>query len=164
MGRVCIGIGSNLGDKEKNIIESIWQLRKKCRIRKISPIYKTEPVGYKNQDWFLNCALEAETKLKPDELLVFLKSIEKRLGRRRVIINGPRIIDLDILFYDGLVLESADLIIPHPRLHDRLFVLEPLNQICPKLVHPILNKTIKRLASDLEKTELVEIYESFEPP
>lgn len=159
MGDVCIGIGTNLGNKAENIRKSVELLKEKCRIQKISSIYKTEPVGYKNQDWFLNCALLAKTGLKPNELLAFLRSIEKRLGRKEAIKNGPRIIDLDILFYDGLVVKSKNLTIPHPRLHERLFVLAPLNDICPNLVHQILHRTIKQLILDLEKSESVEIYE-----
>ena len=145
MVNVFIGIGSNLGDKEKNIKRAVNLLKDKCKILKISSFYETEPVGYKEQDWFLNCALKLETILKPKELLEFLQSIEKKLKRTRTIKNGPRTIDLDILFYDDKVIQQKNLIVPHPRLHKRLFVLEPLEEIAPDFVHPVLKKSIRKL-------------------
>ena len=144
-----IGLGSNLGDKEDNIKKAIDLMKEKCKILEVSSLYKTEPVGYKNQDWFLNCTVEIKINFLPHELLIFLKSIEKKLGRVKTIKNGPRTIDLDILFYGNEVIKTNNLTIPHPRLHERLFVLEPLKEICPELVHPILKKNINELISDL---------------
>ena len=143
-----IGIGSNLGDKEHNIKKSIDLIKEKSKILEISRLYKTEPVGYKNQDKFLNCAIKIKTELKPIELLGFLQSIEKRLGRIRTIKNGPRTIDLDILFYGIEIINENNLIVPHPRLHEREFVLEPLEDISPNFIHPVLRKSIKELVSD----------------
>jgi len=145
-----IGIGSNLGDKEKNIKKSIDLLKEKCRILKVSSLYETEPVGYTNQDCFLNCVVEIDTELKPEELLKFSQSIEKILGRIKTIKYGPRTIDLDILFYGNYIIKTKNLIIPHPRLHKRLFVLEPLNELCPELVHPVLKKSVEELKANLK--------------
>mgnify|MGYP001615144372 FL=1 len=142
---VYIGIGSNLGDKKENIRTSIELIKEKCKIIKVSSLYETEPIGYKNQDMFLNCAIKAETELKPLELLGFLQSIEKKIGRIRTIKNGPRTIDLDILFYNKKIINKEKLIVPHPRLHERLFVLGPLKEISPYFVHPALKETIKDL-------------------
>ena len=153
-----IGLGSNLGDKEDNIKKAIGLMKEKCKILEVSSLYKTEPVGYKNQDWFLNCTVEIKINFRPHELLTFLKSIEKKLGRVKTIKNGPRTIDLDILFYGNEVIKTNNLTIPHPRLHERLFVLEPLKEICPEFVHPILKKNINELIFDLRNTEGVELY------
>ena len=142
---VYIGLGSNLGDKEENIKKAITLLKQKCRILKISSLYETEPMYYKDQDWFLNCAIKIETDLTPLELFSFLQSIEKKLGRVRTIKYGPRIIDLDILFYGNKIINDDKLIVPHPKLHERLFVLEPLNEICPNFVHPVLKESISRI-------------------
>jgi 2-amino-4-hydroxy-6-hydroxymethyldihydropteridine diphosphokinase len=147
MVNVYIGIGSNLGDKKENIRKSIKFMEEKCKIIKVSSLYKTEPIGYKNQDWFLNCTIKAETELKPLELLRFLQSIEKKLGRIRTIKNGPRTIDLDILFYNKKVINKRRLIIPHPRLHERAFVLDPLKEIAANFIHPVLKKPINELNS-----------------
>jgi 2-amino-4-hydroxy-6-hydroxymethyldihydropteridine diphosphokinase len=154
-----IALGSNLGDKEKNIRRAIGLLEEKCKVLETSPLYKTEPVGYKNQDWFLNCVVEIETGFEPKALLLFLKTIEKKLGRKKTINNGPRTIDLDILFYEDKVINEKDLTIPHPRLHERLFVLKPLYDLCPDFIHPSLNKSVKETLSDLDdKKEKVEVY------
>ena len=158
MPDIYIGIGSNLGDKEKNIRRAIGLIKKKCKILKISSLYETEPVGYKKQDLFLNCAIKIKARLNPRELFIFLKSIEKKLGRVNIIKNGPRIIDLDILFYDDKAVKTINLAIPHPRLHKRAFVLEPLGEICNGLVHPILKKSIKELKSGLKSKKWVRIY------
>ena len=148
---VYIGIGSNLGDKEKNIRKSIELLKEKCKVLKISHLYKTEPVGYKNQDWFLNCAVKAKTSLKPMELLLFLQSIEKQLKRVKTIKNGPRTIDLDILFYGDKIIKEKGLTVPHPRLHKRLFVLKPLNEMCPNFLHPLLKSSVRELFQSKER-------------
>ena len=150
MADAFLGIGSNIRDKEENIKKAIGLVREKYKVLKSSSLYETEPVGYKEQDWFLNCAVEIETKLTPLELLDFLKSVEKKLGRANTIKNGPRTIDLDILFYDGLIINEKNLTIPHPRLHERLFVLEPLKEIAPELVHPVLKKSIEEIYKELK--------------
>ena len=156
-----IGIGSNLGNKEENIRKAIKLIRNKSKILKISSLYKTEPVGYKGQDNFLNAVVLVETELSAKDLLLFLQSIEKELKRVKTVKNGPRTIDLDILFYNNLILDNKDLIIPHPRLHERKFVLVPFVQINPNFVHPIFKKSITELYSELDSTDLVELYKKY---
>ena len=157
MVKVYVGIGSNLGDKENNIKKAIALLKEKCKALKISSLYETEPVGYKAQDLFLNCAASMETGLKPEDLLNFFQSIEKISGKIITIKNGPRTIDLDILFYGNKIIKTKSLTVPHPRLHKRLFVLEPLNELCPELVHPKLKKSIGYLRNNVKSKEAVRI-------
>jgi 2-amino-4-hydroxy-6-hydroxymethyldihydropteridine diphosphokinase len=150
MTTAYIGIGSNEGDRFTNMYNSIGLLVQECDIVKISSIYETEPVGYKDQPYFLNCVVEVNTELRPQQLLQELKSIEMMMGRAPSFINGPRIIDLDILLYGDTVIDTAELVVPHPRLHERAFVLIPFNEIAPELVHPVLHKTIKELLNELK--------------
>ncbi|MBI3026752.1 2-amino-4-hydroxy-6-hydroxymethyldihydropteridine diphosphokinase [Candidatus Woesearchaeota archaeon] len=154
MADAFIGVGSNLGNKLENIRKAMSLIKERCKILKISHLYKTEPVGFKSQQWFLNCAAKAQTSLKPKELLEFLLSIEKKLGRVRTIRYGPRTIDLDILFYDDMIIREDNLVVPHPRLHERLFVLVPLKDICPDFIHPALNKTISELCSSASNSKV----------
>ena len=158
MVRIYLGLGSNLGNKPANLKRAIIHLKKIIKVRKISAFYKTEPVGYKNQGWFLNCAVEAETGIKPLDLLKLLKSIEKKLKRVKTIKYGPRTIDIDILFYGDKIIKSKKLIVPHPGMHKRLFVIEPLSSINPNFVHPIIKKTIKELKNNLQHKNGVELY------
>lgn len=127
----CIGIGSNLGDRRKYIDDAIIELTKNenIRFKKASSIYETEPVGHKPQGKFLNGVLEIETSLNPFELLVSLNNIEKALGRVRSIKNGPRTIDLDILYYGNKKINTKDLIVPHPRINAREFVIRGLREL-----------------------------------
>ena len=145
MTLVYLGLGSNLGDKAAHLRDAFVQLANLGTILKTSRVYETEPVGDTNQDWFLNCAVALETVLEPDKLLAAIKTIERRLGRTRTRRNGPRVIDIDILFYDDRVVNTSRLVIPHPRLQDRLFVLQPLMDLDPTFVHPVLTKTIQDL-------------------
>lgn len=150
MHNVFIAIGTNLGDKEENIRQSIKKMaQNNIHIIKKSTVYKTMPYGYKNQPVFLNCVVQAETMLSPEELLYVLLSIEKQMGRKRKIHWGPRIIDLDIIFYDNLIINSSNLKIPHPDMQNREFVLKPLCDIAPNFVHPVLHKTVKELLKEL---------------
>lgn len=143
---VHIGIGSNLGDRQTNCTEAINRLKRQgLTILKQSSMIETEPWGVTEQPLFINMAVEAETKLTPEELLEFLKATETDMGRQESLRWGPRVIDLDILFYDDRVIESSDLVIPHPHLHERDFVLKPLSEICPDKVHPVLKKQIQEL-------------------
>ena len=151
MHKVFIGIGTNLGDRSKNIEGALKNLESNgLKIVKKSPVYETEPYGLADQPRFLNCAVEANTTLSPQELLMRLLKIEKEMGRERKIPQGPRIIDLDILFYGNLVINEESLIIPHPDLQNRFFVLKPLSDIAPDLLHPVFKKTIKQMLKDLE--------------
>ncbi|MCX7792956.1 MAG: 2-amino-4-hydroxy-6-hydroxymethyldihydropteridine diphosphokinase [Thermodesulfovibrionales bacterium] len=145
---VYIGIGSNLGNREENCLRAIRLMEGRgIRVLKRSSLYETEPWGVTDQPLFINMVIEAETDLKPEELLSELKSIECIMGRVETIKWGPRIIDLDILFYNDLILKSPELKIPHPYIQERSFVLKPLSEIAPDLEHPILKKRIRELVS-----------------
>ncbi|OGP52942.1 MAG: 2-amino-4-hydroxy-6-hydroxymethyldihydropteridine diphosphokinase [Deltaproteobacteria bacterium RBG_13_52_11] len=156
---VYLGLGSNLGDKVDNCLRALEEISatNNNHIQAVSSLYKTEPVGYRDQDWFINCAAEVITALPPLLLLQLLKGIEKRMGRITPFKMGPRIIDLDILFYGAEVIKAADLIIPHPHLHERGFVLVPLAEIAPDLLHPASKKTVNELLKNIGK-EGVELY------
>jgi 2-amino-4-hydroxy-6-hydroxymethyldihydropteridine diphosphokinase len=153
-----IGLGSNLGDKEENIRKAIEMIGEHCTVKRVSRLYQTEPVGYKEQDWFLNCVIEAECGLEPMILFAAFQSIEKRLNRVKTVKHGPRTIDIDVLFWGDEVVKSGGFTIPHPHLHERRFVLEPLMELTPGLIHPILKKTVKQLLSALKAPEKVELY------
>jgi 2-amino-4-hydroxy-6-hydroxymethyldihydropteridine diphosphokinase len=146
MATVYIGIGSNLGDREKNCQHAIKLLQKKgITVTKRSSLYETEPWGLKDQPYFINMAIEIETALEPKELLRILKDIEREIGRKESSKWGPRIIDLDILLFDNIIVNEDNLKIPHPLMHERDFVLKPLCEIAPDKRHPVLGKTIKEL-------------------
>ncbi len=146
MAIVYIGIGSNLGNRRANCLKAVESLDKSgLRISKQSSLYETEPWGVREQPKFVNMAVEAETGLPPKELLLLLKKIEDDMGRERAARWGPRIIDLDILLYDDLEINEADLQIPHPLMHERDFVLGPLSEIAPEKVHPVLSRKIRDL-------------------
>ena len=152
--KAYIGLGSNMGNKEANIKNAIQAMDcDSCttRVVSISKLYETEPVGYAEQEDFLNGAVEIKTLLMPDELIKFLLDIESGLMRERTIKWGPRTIDLDILLYDNIITSNETLIIPHPRMHERLFVLTPLCDIAPYLMHPVFNKRMIELRDGLEK-------------
>lgn len=147
-----LGIGSNLGERRNNCLIALRLLAEKgVIIRKASSFYETEPWGIKEQPDFINMAAEVETDLPPDELLKVIKGIEREMGRKETFRWGPRIIDIDILLYNDMIYESADLRIPHPLMHEREFVLEPLSEIAPERVHPLLKKTIIELLRSLQR-------------
>jgi 2-amino-4-hydroxy-6-hydroxymethyldihydropteridine diphosphokinase len=153
MSIVYIGIGSNLGNREGNCLKALELLPAGIAIvRKRSSLYETEPWGVPDQPAFINMAAEVETALAALELLGSLKSIEQEMGRKESGRWGPRVIDLDILFYDDLVIDSPELTIPHPLMHEREFVLRPLAEIAPDKIHPVLKKTVKELLSELPGT------------
>lgn len=150
MAIVYIGIGSNIGDREANCLNAIERLKDKgIAVKKVSSMYETEPWGLKEQPRFINIAVEVETKLSPEELLNTLKAMEKEMGRKGAVKWGPRIIDLDILFYDDIVIDMEHLQIPHLLLHERDFILLPLSEIAPDKVHPVLKKTVAQLMEEL---------------
>ena len=142
-------LGCNIGNCESTFVETLRQLEKNCgKLITQSSLYRTAPWGYSEQNDFLNQVVIIETNLAPHELLTKTIEIEVELGRLRKIVNGPRTIDIDILFYNDLEVITNDLIIPHPRLHLRKFTLIPLNEIIPDYTHPTLNKTIAQLLTE----------------
>ena len=149
---VYLGLGSNLGDRLANLKAAVNNLTPQLDARAQSSIYETPPIGYTEQPEFLNQVVMAESYEKPEALLAHLKRLEIVLGRKPGIPNGPRLIDIDILFYDDLVLNSPSLVLPHPRLAERGFVLMPLNEIASDLVHPTLQLTVSQLLSRCDTT------------
>lgn len=146
MTTVYLSLGSNIGDRAANIEKAIAALNERgVKIVRQSRLYETEPVGIREQDWFLNGVAEAETSVAPQQLMETLLDIEKQMGRHRTIPGGPRLIDLDILFYGNEVIDVPGVQIPHPRLADRRFVLVPLSELAPGFMHPILRKTASTL-------------------
>lgn len=142
-----LGVGSNLGNKQLNIKNAIAHIKKTTQITviKTAPFYESQPVGYTNQPYFINTVIQCETELTPETLLNKLKLIEKIIGRKKAPRYGPRIIDIDILFYDNKIINKEILIIPHPEIQNRTFVLYPMNDIAPNFTHPVLNKKISEL-------------------
>lgn len=151
--KAYISLGSNMGDKEKNLKEAIENLRNKkyINITKKSSIIDTEPWGYEDQESFKNCVIEIKTLLNPKELMSTLLEIEKDMKRERIIKWGPRIIDLDIILFDDIVTEDDYVTIPHPRMEEREFVLKPLSEIAPNTIHPLTKKRIFKMLEELKK-------------
>jgi len=152
---VYIALGTNLGQRSENLQAAIEALTPEVVVLDESHIYETPPWGYEDQPPFLNMVVKAETSLEPKALLKYLKQLEVELGREENIRWGPRLIDLDILFYDDLVIDTPPLVIPHPRLHERAFVLVPLGDIALDLVHPVFEQSIRELLANID-TEGIE--------
>ena len=142
---IYLSLGSNIGDRERNLEAAVERLAGEMRILRVSPIYETEPVDYTAQRWFLNLVVEAETALFPLQLLARIHKIERALGRVRAVPKGPRTIDIDILLYGKTVIHTAALEVPHPRIGERRFVLAPLAELAPDLRHPITHKSMREM-------------------
>lgn len=156
---VChIGIGSNLGDALQNCKDAIESISRLSSVELIQPssFYKTEPVGDIKQEYFINAVVEIKTELPARELLKTLQKIEKKMGRERSIKGGPRIIDLDIIFYSQEIIREKGLTVPHPEMHKRRFVLEPLNEIASYFIHPVFGVSVRGLKDRLDDTKSVE--------
>ena len=150
MATIYVGIGSNVGDRKANCRRAVKLMNESgMTVIKESSLYETEPWGVKEQPLFINMAAIAQTDLSPDASLTALKCIEKEMGRQETSMWGPRCIDLDILFYDDIVMSGKDLSIPHPLLHQREFVLLPLCEIAPDKMHPVLKKSIRQLRKEV---------------
>jgi 2-amino-4-hydroxy-6-hydroxymethyldihydropteridine diphosphokinase len=147
---IFIALGTNMGDRQANLQAAIHAMHPAVSILDRSPVYETPPWGYEQQPEFLNQVVKGYTELPPLDLLTFLKDIERRMGRQKTIRYGPRLIDLDILLYDDLVMDNPQLVIPHPRLAERAFVLVPLADLAPDLRHPVLGQTIKALKEQVD--------------
>lgn len=160
MATVFISLGSNIGDRRKNIEQAINLLEgmPDITIEKRSSLYLTEPIGYVGQDFFLNSVIEVETGLSPDDLLHRCQVVEDQMGRVRTMLWGPRVIDLDLLLYNGEIVEDDELIIPHPLMHNRRFVLIPLVEIAPDVIHPKLKMTASELLLHIKDGHKVEKY------
>ena len=163
MSLVFLALGTNLGDRLANLRAALDALRATPGIRILaqSPIYETPAWGYEDQPAFLNMVVQAETDLEPRPLLTRLKEIERDLGRMPTFHWGPRLIDIDILFYGNLTLDTPELVIPHPRLHERAFVLVPLADLAPELLHPVLHQTVSQLLASVDASAIARFVEQW---
>ena len=146
---VYLSLGSNLGDRQSNLRKAVAILATLGRVASVSCFYETEPVEFKDQAWFLNCAVALQTTKTPEQLLKAILQLEQQMGRQRLQRKGPRTIDIDILLFADTIIDTSELMIPHPAMHQRRFVLEPLAEIAPEEQHPALKKTIRELLDDL---------------
>jgi len=150
-----LSLGSNVGDRAANLREAIARLRTAGTVESISSFYETEPVEFTKQAWFLNCAVHLWTEMGPPELLQALLEIERSMGRTRDLPKGPRNIDIDLLLYDDETVNTPELTLPHPAMHERRFVLTPLVEIAPDVMHPALRKTAWELLKTLPEDAAV---------
>ena len=152
---VYLSLGSNMGNRLANLKAAISNLAPQMTLKKKSSVYETPPWGFTDQPGFLNQVVKVETYLQPEPLLGHLKRLESALGRVPSFENGPRLIDIDILFFDDVILDTATIAIPHPRLHKRAFVLVPLAELEPDLLHPVLRKTVSELLDGVDRSGIL---------
>jgi 2-amino-4-hydroxy-6-hydroxymethyldihydropteridine diphosphokinase len=152
---VYLSLGSNVGDRAANLNKAIERLRALGEVVAVSSFYETEPVEFAAQPWFLNCAVQLDTGKMPKQLLAGILDLEQQMGRRRTREKGPRVIDIDILLFGSSVVETKGLSIPHPAMHQRRFVLEPLAEIAPDVRHPVLKRTVRELRDNLPPGQAV---------
>lgn len=151
MKKIFLGLGSNVGDRRANLGRALEALdAPDLRVLRVSPVYETEPQGLREQEWFLNLVAEAETSLFPRQLLQRIRRVERDFGRKRVVANGPRTLDIDILFFARSVIHSPELEVPHPRYAERRFVLAPLADLAPEWRDPVSGKSVRALLDDLQ--------------
>jgi len=153
--RVYLSLGSNIGDRVANLQLAVAQLNQLGKLTAVSSLYETEPVEFTDQPWFLNCAVALDTEKTPAQLLTSILAIEQAMGRHRIQPKGPRKVDIDILLFGDSRVNTATLTIPHPALHERRFVLEPLTEIAPEARHPVLNKRVQELRDALPPGQAV---------
>ena len=147
--RVYLSLGSNVGDREDHLRGAITRLESIARVISVSSFYETEPMEVTNQPWFLNCAVKVETTKMPKQLMAAILEMEREMGRLRTIKKGPRTVDIDILLFGDAVVDSQEVTIPHPAMHERRFVLEPLAEIAPEARHPVFKKTVSEMLDAL---------------
>jgi 2-amino-4-hydroxy-6-hydroxymethyldihydropteridine diphosphokinase len=152
---VYLSLGANLGDREENLRSAIAKLGEFGNVLAVSSFYETEPVGVGAQPWFLNCAVKFETEKMPRQLMAAILSLEQSMGRQRKQNKGPRTIDIDVLLFGSSIIEIPSLTVPHPRLHERRFVLEPLAEIAPDARHPVFKRTIRELRDAIQAGQTV---------
>jgi 2-amino-4-hydroxy-6-hydroxymethyldihydropteridine diphosphokinase len=157
--RIFIGLGSNLGDRVANLREAVRRLQPMIAVERVSNLYVAAPLGYVRHDAFINAVVQGTAATKPLELLAELQQIERAMGRRIGVEYGPRPIDLDILLFGSMQMQSLELTIPHPRLARRAFVLKPLAELAPNLMHPVLYYTVAQLLQDVDDADQVQLYQ-----